>query len=159
MFAACAAHNSELRSVLFTACAAHNSELRSVLFTACAAHNSELRDVFDYKARFRSPCNLTTVNSPLSIVNCKAFGFALVGQSGLEPPTSRLSVVCSSQLSYWPIVSRCFVSFASTGPRSALRPKLSHSALLPLPIEPAYAGLQRGPQGLRLWWRLAGSNR
>ena len=29
----------------------------------------------------------------------------LVGQSGLEPPTSRLSVVCSSQLSYWPISS------------------------------------------------------
>ena len=27
----------------------------------------------------------------------------LVGQSGLEPPTSRLSVVCSSQLSYWPV--------------------------------------------------------
>ena len=36
-----------------------------------------------------------------------AFPFSLqkmlVGQSGLEPPTSRLSVVCSSQLSYWPI--------------------------------------------------------
>ena len=29
--------------------------------------------------------------------------FLVVGQSGLEPPTSRLSVVCSSQLSYWPI--------------------------------------------------------
>ena len=28
----------------------------------------------------------------------------LVGQSGLEPPTSRLSVVCSSQLSYWPLL-------------------------------------------------------
>ena len=28
----------------------------------------------------------------------------VVGQSGLEPPTSRLSVVCSSQLSYWPIL-------------------------------------------------------
>ena len=27
----------------------------------------------------------------------------VVGQSGLEPPTSRLSVVCSSQLSYWPV--------------------------------------------------------
>ena len=27
----------------------------------------------------------------------------LVGQNGLEPSTSRLSVVCSSQLSYWPI--------------------------------------------------------
>ena len=26
----------------------------------------------------------------------------VVGQSGLEPPTSRLSVVCSNQLSYWP---------------------------------------------------------
>ena len=30
----------------------------------------------------------------------------VVGQSGLEPPTSRLSVVCSSQLSYWPISRR-----------------------------------------------------
>ena len=26
----------------------------------------------------------------------------VVGQNGLEPSTSRLSVVCSSQLSYWP---------------------------------------------------------
>ena len=29
--------------------------------------------------------------------------YLVVGQSGLEPPTSRLSVVCSSQLSYWPV--------------------------------------------------------
>ena len=29
----------------------------------------------------------------------------VVGQNGLEPSTSRLSVVCSSQLSYWPIFS------------------------------------------------------
>ena len=28
----------------------------------------------------------------------------MVGQSGLEPPTSRLSVVCSNQLSYWPVI-------------------------------------------------------
>ena len=28
----------------------------------------------------------------------------VVGQNGLEPSTSRLSVVCSSQLSYWPVV-------------------------------------------------------
>ena len=27
----------------------------------------------------------------------------LVGQGGLEPPTPRLSSVCSNQLSYWPI--------------------------------------------------------
>ena len=33
---------------------------------------------------------------------CEPF-YSLVGQSGLEPPTSRLSVVCSSQLSYWPV--------------------------------------------------------
>ena len=31
--------------------------------------------------------------------------FEVVGQNGLEPSTSRLSVVCSSQLSYWPIFS------------------------------------------------------
>ena len=31
----------------------------------------------------------------------------VVGQSGLEPPTSRLSVVCSSQLSYWPASFLC----------------------------------------------------
>ena len=34
---------------------------------------------------------------------CKACFNEVVGQNGLEPSTSRLSVVCSSQLSYWPI--------------------------------------------------------
>ena len=33
---------------------------------------------------------------------------SLVGQNGLEPSTSRLSVVCSSQLSYWPILPLLF---------------------------------------------------
>ena len=37
------------------------------------------------------------------IANCLPLSKAVVGQSGLEPPTSRLSVVCSNQLSYWPI--------------------------------------------------------
>ena len=32
-----------------------------------------------------------------------SFWEVMVGQNGLEPSTSRLSVVCSSQLSYWPI--------------------------------------------------------
>ena len=32
----------------------------------------------------------------------------VVGQNGLEPSTSRLSVVCSSQLSYWPISRTSF---------------------------------------------------
>ena len=36
---------------------------------------------------------------------CKAYFDEMVGQNGLEPSTSRLSVVCSSQLSYWPILT------------------------------------------------------
>src|SRR5208282_4152051 len=32
-------------------------------------------------------------------------GHCLVGQGGLEPPTPRLSSVCSNQLSYWPKLS------------------------------------------------------
>ena len=35
--------------------------------------------------------------------------FEVVGQNGLEPSTSRLSVVCSSQLSYWPISTSHFL--------------------------------------------------
>ena len=38
----------------------------------------------------------------------------LVGPSGLEPPTLRLSVVRSSQLSYGPVVGADSVSFATT---------------------------------------------
>ena len=34
------------------------------------------------------------------------FLLEVVGQNGLEPSTSRLSVVCSSQLSYWPMSSK-----------------------------------------------------
>ena len=36
------------------------------------------------------------------------FVLEVVGQNGLEPSTSRLSVVCSSQLSYWPISAHFF---------------------------------------------------
>ena len=40
----------------------------------------------------------------------------LVGSSGLEPPTSRLSAECSNQLSYGPIVIRtvCSLPLVST---------------------------------------------
>ena len=44
-------------------------------------------------------------SQPLNFALCiqhSAF-LEVVGQNGLEPSTSRLSVVCSSQLSYWPI--------------------------------------------------------
>ena len=38
----------------------------------------------------------------------------VVGQNGLEPSTSRLSVVCSSQLSYWPILTSLLYSGTSS---------------------------------------------
>ena len=41
---------------------------------------------------------------------------SLVGQNGLEPSTSRLSVVCSSQLSYWPILPLLFKSAVLAAP-------------------------------------------
>ena len=52
------------------------------------------------KSRLSSPVKISVVQ-PFFV----SFGssFELVGQNGLEPSTSRLSVVCSSQLSYWPI--------------------------------------------------------
>ena len=49
------------------------------------------------KVRFQYPTFRWVLKSALT---------ELVGQSGLEPPTSRLSVVCSSQLSYWPASSQ-----------------------------------------------------
>ena len=41
-------------------------------------------------------------------VSVNLFLEEVVGQNGLEPSTSRLSVVCSSQLSYWPISNTSF---------------------------------------------------
>ena len=38
--------------------------------------------------------------APILVMNM--VGPILVGQGGLEPPTPRLSSVCSNQLSYWP---------------------------------------------------------
>ena len=46
-------------------------------------------------------------------ISVKFLSKEVVGQSGLEPPTSRLSVVCSSQLSYWPVTFTSLVE--STG--------------------------------------------
>ena len=62
----------------------------------------------------------------------------LVGPSGLEPPTLRLSVVRSSQLSYGPIVDTCFISLAAL--RTA---RLAHSAASSLPRRPALLGSAR----------------
>ena len=40
----------------------------------------------------------------------------MVGQNGLEPSTSRLSVVCSSQLSYWPISASLLLRYIFSVP-------------------------------------------
>ena len=62
----------------------------------------------------------------------------VVGPSGLEPPTSRLSVVRSSQLSYGPLSSQS--PFRSGRPCG--HPSL-HSLAPPLPREPASLGFAR----------------
>ena len=46
--------------------------------------------------------------------------FEVVGQNGLEPSTSRLSVVCSSQLSYWPISASLLIQGTSCSVPSKL---------------------------------------
>ena len=60
------------------------------------------------KILFRSYYSVFKVHSgmwQLSLPHSSSllFNKEMVGQNGLEPSTSRLSVVCSSQLSYWPM--------------------------------------------------------
>ena len=74
----------------------------------------------------------------------------LVGPSGLEPPTLRLSVVRSSQLSYGPIVDTCSISLAAL-----YTVRLVHFAASPLPRRPASLGSARSLDDWLLfrWWR------
>ena len=74
----------------------------------------------------------------------------MVGPSGLEPPTLRLSVVRSSQLSYGPIVDTSFISLAAL-----FTARLVHSAVSPLPRRPASLGSARMLDDWLLfkWWR------
>ena len=55
---------------------------------------------------FTMPEHLSLVKivfSTMQLSMCNADQNRLVGSSGLEPPTSRLSGVCSNQLSYEPV--------------------------------------------------------
>ena len=74
----------------------------------------------------------------------------LVGPSGLEPPTLRLSVVRSSQLSYGPVVDTCSISLAAL-----YTIRLVHFAASPLPRRPASLGSARISDDWLLfkWWR------
>ena len=56
------------------------------------------------KSRLSSPFWLFCLqNSIVRVLTSFRDLSEVVGQNGLEPSTSRLSVVCSSQLSYWPV--------------------------------------------------------
>ena len=75
----------------------------------------------------------------------------LVGPSGLEPPTLRLSVVRSSQLSYGPSSSQSPLAAVS-----GFAENFSRSLAPPLRFKPASLGFETiGLRGLRLfsWWR------
>ena len=57
----------------------------------------------------------------------------VVGQNGLEPSTSRLSVVCSSQLSYWPVLTSSLLRYILSIP-CKLNNALSHFRTLLLTL-------------------------
>ena len=57
------------------------------------------------RAAFRVHFGFACLRNSIASVLTPIYDFLeVVGQNGLEPSTSRLSVVCSSQLSYWPIL-------------------------------------------------------
>ena len=56
-----------------------------------------------FATEFPQPFDLVIQNPLRWAFELSSRLFEVVGQNGLEPSTSRLSVVCSSQLSYWPI--------------------------------------------------------
>ena len=66
-----------------------------------ASGSLPLRFVFDYQVSLSR-----NSMKPRNFFRCfsQFLYLEVVGQNGLEPSTSRLSVVCSSQLSYWPIL-------------------------------------------------------
>ena len=77
----------------------------------------------------------------------------VVGQNGLEPSTSRLSVVCSSQLSYWPISRRNQIHNLRF---EIFYFKTRLCLCFSSPNQTRFAGLCFGPT---FWWRVPGSNR
>ena len=72
------------------------------------------------RAGFRVPYRTQSSNSSAPIQAL----WEVVGQNGLEPSTSRLSVVCSSQLSYWPILPLLFKSAFLAAPSKLNNVKL-----------------------------------
>ena len=100
---------------------------------------------FNRLSTFGTSVNLLIINSEFVIHNLE-----VVGQNGLEPSTSRLSVVCSSQLSYWPISASllCLVEISGIEPlTSCLQGRRSPSW-----AKPPYPSL------FLKWWAKMDSN-
>ena len=101
-------------------------------------------DWVDYKARFArlviAQWNLGCYRN----FNQRLLKKEVVGQNGLEPSTSRLSVVCSSQLSYWPISSKSNPQLTHLMQALNARLWLCFSS----PQQTRFAGLCRGPHFL-----------
>ena len=81
--------------------------------------------------RLQSISDLFTINYSLLLQE-------VVGQNGLEPSTSRLSVVCSSQLSYWPVsnISACLALLWWRVPGSNRWPPACKAGALPAELTP-----------------------
>ena len=82
------------------------------------------------RAGFRVPYRTQSSNSSAPIQAL----WEVVGQNGLEPSTSRLSVVCSSQLSYWPISIRSLLWWRLAG--SNRWPPACKAGALPAELNP-----------------------
>ena len=68
----------------------------------------------DNEIRTRDPLLARQVLSQLSYTPMVFTRLIMMGLSGLEPPTSRLSGVRSNQLSYKPILTKFFINLAAT---------------------------------------------
>ena len=93
------AHPRSAPSSLAVACSALRFTLLLALHHGILSHCSVFKVQLPTSVKVRS-------QYPIAWILRSKLTLGLVGQSGLEPPTSRLSVVCSSQLSYWPRYSR-----------------------------------------------------
>ena len=89
--------------------------------------------------------NETSALAAVSVNFLSSLLSEVVGQNGLEPSTSRLSVVCSSQLSYWPVFS-WLTSSSGTWWRLAGSnrwPPACKAGALPAELNPHIVGVNR----------------
>ena len=91
--------------------------LRWTCFSSAHVLSSTLR----FSKRIRLELNQNTRSSSSVPKRLFYFSLKLVGLGGLEPPTPRLSSVCSNQLSYRPSIFKAFVFFFIFALKACLR--------------------------------------